>query len=157
MATSIVPALIDALFTQASAALPNVRVTDGFEVTTDPGPDKLMIGVDDGNSASAASSSDSSQEQATAGTPRSRNQTGSINCWALSWTGNTTAKDARDAVYATQAAVENILRADPTLGIPRPNGQVLVIQLGDEHLTQDQTDDGAQALLTFTIQFEARI
>lgn len=157
MATSVVPSIIDALYTQATAALPDALVFDGFQLGEDPGPDILMIGIDDGQTSSAATTADSSQEQATAGTPRSRNQTGSINCWALSWTGNATAKEARDAVYAIQAAVENLLRADPQLGIPRPNGQVLVIQIGDERLQQDQTEAGAEALLTFTVQFEARI
>jgi hypothetical protein len=157
MATSIVPSLIDALVGAAATALPSVLVTDGYDITDNPGPDKLMVGVDDGTASTAASSSNASQEQATAGTPRSRQQTGSLNCWALSWNGDATAKTARDAVYAIQAGVENILRADPTLGIPRPNGQVLVIQLGDEQFSQDQTDTGAMALLTFTVQFEARI
>jgi hypothetical protein len=156
MATSITPVLIDALVTQARAALTTVNVTDGFRLGEDP-TDVLMIGVDDGTSPAAASSSSATQEQATAGTPRSRNQTGAVNCWALSASGNATQKEARDAVYAIQAAVENLMRADPTLGIPRPNGQVLVIQLGSEALTQDQTDDGAQALLAFTIEFQARI
>lgn len=156
-ATSVTPFIIDALFAQATAALPDVKVYDGFGLTDDPGPDILMIGVDDGQSSSAATSADSSQTMATAGTPRSRSQTGSINCWALSWTGNAEPKDARDAVYAIQAAVEDILRADPTLGLAQPNGQVFVIQIGDERLMQDQTNTGAEALLTFTVNFEARI
>lgn len=157
MATSVVPLLIDALVEQATEALPDALVFDGYGVTDDPGPDILMIGVDDGQSSSAATSSNSSQSQATAGTPRSRNQTGSINCWALSWNGNATPKEARDAVYVLQAAVENILRTDPQLGVAPPNGQILVIQLGDESLQQDQTDAGAEALLAFSIAFEARI
>lgn len=157
MATSVIFDVIDALFTQASAALPDALVFDGFQLGDDPGPDILMIGVDDGQSTSAAATADSSQTQATAGTPRSRNETGSVNCWALSWTGNATPKEARDGVRAILAAVENILRADPQLGIPRPNGQVLVIQIGDVRLVQDQTDTGAEALLTFTVNFEARL
>jgi len=157
MATSVVPLIIDALFDQATTALPDVAVFDGFQLTNTPGPDILMIGVDDGQSTSAATTSESSQTMATAGTPRSRTQTGSINCWALSWTGNATPKSARDRVYAIQAAVENILRADPSMGLAQPNGQVFVIQIGDERLMQDQEGSGAEALLTFTIAFEARI
>lgn len=158
-ATSVTPSIIDALFAQATSALPDVLVFDGYGLSDDPGPDILMIGVDDGRSTSAATSGTSSQSQATAGTPRSRDQNGSLNCWALSWTGNDAAKDARDRVYAIQAAVETILRADPQLGIPRPNGQVLVIQIGDETFSQDNSaeDGGWEALLAFTINFEARI
>lgn len=157
MASSVTPLIVDALFTQATAALPTVKVFDGFQLTKQRGPDILMIGVDDGSNPGAATGSNSNQEQATAGTPRSRQQTGFINCWALSWTGHKTQKEARDRVYAIQAAVETILRADPTLGIPRPNGQVLTIQLDAEQLTQDQSGAGAEALLTFVIKFEARI
>lgn len=159
MASSVVPSLIDALISTATAALPNVDVYDGFGVSEDPG-DFLMIGVDDPDSQAAAFSSDSSQTQATAGTPRSRNQTGAITCAALSWNGNAGnagQKTARDAVYAIQAAVENALRADPTLGVAPPNGQVLVLQIGDERLSQNQYDLGCDALLIFTVQFEARI
>jgi len=157
LATSIVPVLVDALVAQATAALPDAMVFDGFGLSQDPGPDILMIGVDDGRSTSAATSGSSNQDQAASGATRPRNQKGSINCWALSWNGNATTKDARDSVYALQAAVENILRADPNLGIPRSNGQVLVAQLGAESLQQDQSENGAEALLTFTVDFEARI
>lgn len=157
MASSVTPLIIDALFTQAEAALPDVFVTDGFKTTDDATQDMLMIGVDDGQSPSAATSGNSSQSMATAGIPRSRDQNGSINCWALSWNGNATPKDARDAVYAIQAAVEAILRADPSMGLAQPNGQVFVIQIGDETLQQDQDENGATALLTFTINFQARI
>lgn len=158
MATSVVPSIIDALVTKAGLALPDARVTDGFQLSDDPNDGGvLMIGVDDGQSTAAATSGSNSQEQATAGTPRSRNQTGSLNCWALTWNGDGDQKAARDDAYAIQAAVENLLRTDPQLGIPRPNGQVLVIQLGDESLQQSQSDIGAEALLTFTVQFEARI
>ncbi len=156
-ATSVTPLIIDSLFTQATAALPDVKVFDGYGITATPGPDILMIGVDDGQATAAATSADSSQTMATAGTPRSRSQNGSINCWALSWTGNAEPKDARDAVYAIQAAVEDILRADPSMGLAQPNGQVFVIQIGDERLSQDQTNTGAEALLAFTVNFEARI
>lgn len=158
MATSVTPSIIDALFTQATAALPAVRVTDGFQLSDDPNDGGILsIGVDDGQSPSAATTSNGSQEQATAGTPRSRNQVGSVNCWALTWNGDGDQKAARDSAFAIQAAVENILRTDPQLGIARPNGQVLVIQIGDERLEQSQSDIGAEALLSFTIQFEARI
>lgn len=157
MATSVVPAIIDALYEQAKTALPDVLVFDGFNLGDDLTDDILMIGISDGQSSAASTGADGSQTQATAGTPRTRNQTGSINCWALSREGNTTMKSARDAVYAMQAALEDIMRDDPTLGIAPPNGQILVIQLGDEHLDQDQDVEGAQALLAFTINFEARI
>lgn len=156
-ASSVTPLIIDALVAQATAALPSALVYDGFKMSDDATQDTLMIGVDDGLSSSAATTAGGSQVQATMGTPRSRQQTGSINCFALSWNGDSNQKAARDAVYALQAAVESILRATPTLGISPPNGQILTIQIGDESLQQEQDEDAAQALLTFTVQFEARI
>ena len=91
MATTVLFDVIDALFTQATAALPNVKVFDSYQLTKQRGPDILMIGVDDGQSAATAQASNSSQTQATAGTPRSRQEVGSINCWDKplwsGWTG----------------------------------------------------------------------
>lgn len=158
MASSATPLIIDALVAQCSLALVGVRVTDGYEMSDDPNDGGvLMVGVEDGQSTSAAASSDSSQKQATAGTPRTRDQSGQVTCYALTWNGDNNQKAARDMAYAIQAGVENLLRTDPQLGIPRPNGQVVLLQLGDERLEQSQSDFGAEALLTFTVLFEARI
>lgn len=161
MATSVIPTLLDALVTQATAALPDRLVVDGFGVTSDYNPNVLMVGVDDPGQADSAQSSDSSQSMATTGTPRSRTQTGSVTLAALSWRGDVDQKAARDAAYATLAAVENLLRTDPTLGIAAPGR--MTCQLGDERLSQNQyaaTDDtagGVDALLIFTITFIARL
>lgn len=161
MATSVIPLLIDALFTQATSTLTDRLVTDGYGATNDYNPNVLMVGVDDPDDRASATSSDTEQSMATMGTPRSRDQQGSITCAALSWRGDTDQKAARDAAYATLAAVENLLRADPTLGVGQP-GRV-VCQLGDERLSQNQyaaTDDtagGVDALVIFTVNFRARI
>ena len=158
MATSAIPVLIDALVTQATAALTDRLVIDGFGVTDDANPNILMVGVDDPGAQTSAQSSETSQEAATLGTNRSRDQRGAITCAALSWTGDTSTsnqKAARDAVYATLAAVENILRTDPSLGVT--GFPLLVCQLGDERLSQNQYEDGCDALLIFTVNFRARL
>lgn len=161
MATSAIPVLIDALVTQARASLPNCLVIDGFGVTNDANPNVLMVGVDDPDSQSAADSTDSAQEMATAGTPRTRDQQGTITCAALSWNGGGNQKAVRDAAYATLAAVENLLRLDPRLGLT--SFPLLVCQLGDDRLSQNQyvatdtTTGGVDALVIFTVKFQARI
>jgi hypothetical protein len=162
MATSAIPTLIDTLVAQTTAALTDRLVTDGYGVTSDFNPNLLMIGVDDPSALDPANSADSSQTMATAGTPRSRSETGRITCAALSWSGGTDQKTVRDAAFATVAAVENLLRADPRLGLT--SYPLLVMQMGDDlRLTQNQyqaTEDtagGVEALLIFTIAFEARI
>jgi len=156
MGTSVIPALIDALVTQASAALPAVKVFDGFGVSDSPGTTgTLMVGVDDPDTDQAASSGDGSQSMAVLATTRPRDQVGSLTCAALAWSGSTNQKAARDAAYGIVAAVENLLRADPTLGIGQP-GRV-VIQMGDDRLSQNQYDKGCDALVIFTVNFKARI
>lgn len=161
MATSVVPALIDALVTQATAALPDRLVVDGYGVTSDTNQNVLMVGVDDPDSGQSANSQTGEQTMATMGTPRSRDEEGDVTCAALSWNGNTDQKAARDAAYATVAAVETILRADPTLGVGQP-GRV-VCQLGGHTLSQNQYADtdtqagGCDALVIFTVHFKARI
>lgn len=152
---SVVPALIDALVAQATAALADVSVYDGYGVGDDPG-DFLMIGVDDPDSQVAAFSTESSQAMASFGSPHARSQAGSVTCAALSWNGNrgnVAQKSARDAAYAIQAAVESLLRADPTLGIAAPNQMPLTVEMGDERLSQNQYEAGCDALLIFTVKF----
>ena len=161
MATSVVPALIDALFTQAAAALPSALVLDGFGVTEDPG-DFLMIGIDDPLSPDAAQSARMSQIPATAGTTRSRDETGEVFCSAMSWNGNggssASQKQARDAAFAIVAAVETLCRTTPGLGIAGYG--YVVAQVGgasDFNVKQDQNTTGAMCIVTFPVSFAARL
>ena len=152
MATSVVPALIDALVTNARTALPALNVYDGFGVTDYPG-DFLMIGVNDPNGSDFTDSADSQQAWANAnGT--ARDETGQVWCVAFSWTGDTNQKAARDAAFATVSAVENMLRSDPTQGV----ANVLWAEFGSsQSLKQDQDEHGASAQVAFQIHFRARI
>ena len=155
MATSVVPALIDALVTQLTAALPNVLVIDGVGVTENPG-DFLMIGVEDPDQESAAFSADVRQSWAGLGA-KARDEEGEITCAALAWTGNsdpTAQKAARDAAYAILATVENTLRTTPTLGVAGVRWVSFGTQLT---LSQAQGTAGADALVVFRINFQARI
>lgn len=151
MATSVVPALIDALVSGARAALTDRIVYDGFGISNDPG-EFLMVGVsDDGPDASRAVSSH--QEWANAN-HTARDEEGDITCMAVSWNGDADQKAARDGAYATKAAVENMCRTNPSLGLDN----VLWTSAGtDENLEQNQDDAGALAILTFTIAYQARI
>lgn len=155
MATSVVPALIDALVTAATAALPAVRVSDGVGATDDPG-DFLMIGVEDPDLEGAAFSAETKQDWAAVGTGAPRDEQGEVTCVAVSWNGDGPegAKAARDAAYAISAAVETLLRDTPALGIP----ELLWTSFGSSsQLSQAQGSGGASALLVFRINFRARI
>lgn len=153
MATSVVPALIDALVTAARTTLPDVLVFDGIGQTDDPG-DFLMIGVEDPDLEGAAFSADTKQDWAAVGTGAPRDESGEITCVALSWNGDGNPKSARDGAYAIAAAVEDLLRANAALGVP----QLLWTSFGSSsQLSQAQGSGGASALLVFRINFRARI
>lgn len=152
MATSVVPALIDAMVSTFTSAITGATVYDGTGTSDDPG-DYLMIGVDDPDSPSPAVSADVQQQWANVNY-LARDEVGEITCAALSWNGDGNTKAARDAVYAILAAVENALRSNPSLGL----ANLLWTSFGtSQQLTQLQSDSGAMALVIFRVHFEARI
>lgn len=153
MATSVVPDLIDALVANATTALPNIQVKDGIGVTTDPGTDYLLIGVDDASNHGASFAAESMQTWANANYT-ARDEEGDIVCAAVSWNGDSDASAARTAAYATVAAVENMLRTDPSQGV----ANLLWTSFGSRtQLSQDQDTSGANAIVIFRIHFRARI
>lgn len=155
MSTSATPKAIDALFTNATAALSGTLVIDGYGVTDSANPNILMIGVDNPDNGQAANSSQATQSPGPMATLRPRDQSGSVTCAALSWSGGTNQKTVRDAAYTTLAAVENMLRTDPTQGVGLPGYSIF--QVTDEALYQNQYEDGVDALVVFTVTYTARI
>lgn len=155
MGTSAIPQIIDALFAQATAALTDRLVVDGYGATDNASQNLLLIGVDDPDTTFAAQSTDSTQGAATMAPARSRDQNGTVTCAALSWSGGTDQKAVRDAAYATVAGVETLLRTDPKLGLS--SFPYLVAEMGDERLMQNQFDDGVEALVIFLVKFRARL
>lgn len=154
MTFSIVPALIDAMVTQATAALPSVRVFDGFGVSEDPG-DFLMIGVDDPDGPKPANTAAGTLEFATMRTPpSSRDELGELVCAALSWNGNADPQAARNAAHATVDAVDTFVRANPTLGL---GPSLLWTKVSSYDFSQQQDGDGAQAVLVFHLGYHARV
>ncbi len=151
MAVSVVPALIDAVFTAATTALVGVAtVTDGFAVDSDPG-NFLMIGIDDPESSNPGASAQSAQDWQSTGQSGARSEIGDVSCVAVGWNGEYNQKTARDAAYGIAETVAAILRATPALGIP----SLLWTSYGtNTQLFQDQ-NDGAIARVVFTIHFRA--
>lgn len=158
MATSRIPALIDALVAQLPALLGanNVTVFDGYGVSNTR-RDTVMVGVDNRTAANPAFSAQSTQDPATANSQRNRDQNGAVTCafYARRGAGANQQKAARDAVYGYLALLEGALRADPTLGIAA--GGNFQAQIGDERLSQNQNNKGADALLVFNVRFFARL
>lgn len=156
MATSVVPALIDALVSTAASALPSVLVIDGVG-NTDAAGDYLMVGVSDpdlygsGTSMQAASVQ---QNQMAFGATRPRMEQGQIYLAARSVNGDANQKAARDAAYAMQEALAMALRTTNDLGVTG----VMQLSNGESlSLEQDQNDYGAVATLTYSIAFTAQI
>lgn len=152
MATTVIPAVLDALVATAKTALPNAVILDGYGVTEFVG-NYFMIGVDDPYSVEQALAASSQQDWAHANYT-ARNESGDITCVAVSWNGAEDAKGARDAVFAMTTALEAALKANPSLGL----ANLLWTSYGtNTQFSQGQDEDGAFAVLAFQIHFEARI
>lgn len=157
MATSVVPDLIDALLALARsgavAIVPDSNVFDGVGVTQDPG-NFLMVGVEDPDMEGMAFAADARQEWSGVGTGAPRDEEGDVTCVAVAWNGDGDAKAARDAAYAIAAALEDALRANPSLGV----SSLLWTGFGSSsQLSQAQGEGGASSILIFRIHFRARI
>lgn len=156
MATSVTPQVIDSLIAGATAGLPaDVRVLDGYEVT-DAAQDFLMVGVDDPDSGAAARSAPVEQHVGTLGPPRNRDELGTVWCAAYAWNGDGDPKAARDTAFSYLAVMEDYVRdvgGEGNLGVPG----VRLPQIGSHDLMQDQTDEGASALIVFSVRYLARL
>lgn len=113
-ATSRIPGLIDYLFAAFTAApalggaSPAVAVFDGDPVTADPVPLALYVGVDDVFSTSAPTSATS--EQVRQGLGNKRQETATIHCAAVAWSGADDIRTVRTSAFAILAAAEDIVR-----------------------------------------------
>jgi hypothetical protein len=70
-----------------------------------------------------------------------------IHCAAISWSGENTPKVHRDAALLMVAAVETVIRTDPTLGLD--NSVVAELTVGD--MFQAPFRDGQECRILFTI------
>jgi hypothetical protein len=158
--TSVIPLVIDALVAACSAspALSGVREEDGLGVSEEA-TDALFIGAEDPDSTAYDSAAQSSQEWASIG-HLSRDERGSITCAAMSWSPDADPKAARDGVFSMLATVEGVLRADPSLGLVDSGAVALLIcEMGADlrHNAYNGGESGAVAVVTFTVDFQARI
>lgn len=156
MATSAVPAAIDALVSIATAAYAEskILIIDGPPTVDMSAPDVLTIGWQPDTSDQAAASV---QTFASAGARR-RDEELSIDCWLSCWTGDSDAAARRQRAYELLAVLENALRAtDTSPTAPTLNGTVLWSQLSSVVLKQIWTDQGVSVGLAFSINCHARI
>lgn len=153
MTTAAYPTVYAALVATATTALPTVRVVDGYDVSEDPG-DVLMIGVPSLTDTTAIAAGSFNQVIATMGTPRSREETGTINGVVLAWNGDADSSAARLAAFAILGDLEDALRADPSLGVTAFARTVAQLETGA--VAEDKLD-GATCAISFTVIYAARI
>jgi hypothetical protein len=155
VATSRAGAAIDALLAilRAAPALADVAVIDGPAATNYTTRRRLYIGWAPG----ADQAVDIEQDFAYAGARR-RDEAFTISGYAEAWAGDKDMALRRAAAFELLAQVEDALRAtDAAPEAPTLNGTVLWAHLTAGGLTQEQTDSGALAALTFTVSCQARI
>lgn len=152
MTSAAYPTVYAALVAVADAAL-SVRVVDGYDVSEDPG-DVVMIGVPNITDVNAIAAGSFSQAVATMGTPRTREETGSINGVVLAWNGDGDSSAARLAAFAILADLEDALRTDPSLGLTAFTRTVAQLETGA--IAEDK-QDGATCAISFTVIYAARI
>ncbi|MEV5444044.1 hypothetical protein AB0N23_16125 [Streptomyces sp. NPDC052644] len=155
MATSAVPAAIDALLAvlRAAPALADVEVIDGPPTGDMSAADIVAVGWQpDGDEAATMA-----QDFAYAGARR-RDEEFVISCWLESWTGDSDARARRARAFALLAVVEDALRASDTAPeAPTLGGAVLWAHLTAGTLRQVYTDQGVKAGLSFSVSCRARI
>ncbi len=162
MATSQIPAALDRLvsiFTSAAtigAATPKIAVYDGPKLTQADDQQVLWVGLSDPDADTADTAAESTQSFPGIGS-RQRDELAIIYCVAESWSGdsNVGISPMRVQAYGIVAAVENIVRADATLGGLFPSAGWA--EVDGLQLRQNQTDIGAVARVAFHIKYKARI
>lgn len=149
---SVIPALLDALIGASRTALPAVNVTDCWPAELTSG-DWLLWGVADPETGRLAGVT-STQEYPHA-SRQARNEAGDVSGVIYCTAGDDDAKGVRDSAFTILAAVEDLLRASVTQGLPG----VWKTSLAEVRYLPGRWSDygGAVAEVQFVIQFSARI
>ncbi|TMR11749.1 hypothetical protein ETD86_34845 [Nonomuraea turkmeniaca] len=141
-----------ALF-QAAPALNGVKVVDGPLVTGNPLHEVIFVGYDGSRQGEGDGEAvDLRQEWASIG-QKAKDETFTVTCAVVVWSGSTKVRPIRERAFALLAAVEDALRADPSLGLPPPT----IVAFVSGSLFQEQPDTGMQARIPFRIAVQTRI
>jgi hypothetical protein len=145
---STVPAAVDALVAllRTASGLEGVKVFDGPGVTGSSQTEAVMVGVGANEDPTAV---DGRQDREGLSTARDREQY-EIRCALAVVNGSGDISAARRRAYELLGVVGGVLASDQRLG-----GAVLNAQLGSAAFTQDQTEQGAEAVISFTVDVDA--
>jgi len=149
MTTSRLAAVIAALFT-AFDATDAIAAYRGVPILSDAPADFVIVGGrDDANYMAGATVQDWNGLGA-----RTRVEEGRVVCAIIAQSGDDDLAGQQDRAHAVLAQVEDVLRADPTLGGIVSSGWLQVL---DTLLEQRSTGAGTYARLTVTIGYQAHI
>lgn len=153
MATSRVPALINAVLAALRSApgLSGVQVVDGPLVTASAAQEWVFVGYD-GDPEGDFTTAETEQTWAGLGA-RAKSESISLTCCVLVQRGSAEVSTCRDRTYAIFGSVEDVLRSDPSLGLPSPT----TTQVASDSFHTEQTSNGVQGRLTFAVTCTTRI
>jgi hypothetical protein len=153
MATSAVPALINAVITRlkADSNLSAVRIFDGIEIDQSYPGDAICIGHDGNMEGDEVVASNFTQEYRNLGAI-GKFEDGVINCTMWAWDGMTDISARRTRATAVLGYVENSIRSDVSFG-----GVVIYSGLETAQMGYRQTNAGAAVTINFSITYRAKI
>lgn len=144
--------LIDAMVADFATLpeLADVTVCDGPPRVNDPGS-YLFVGIDNPDDDSGVGASGT--QTWPLATNAAREDAGEVWMAAYADNGDGDMKAARDACTSVVEAIQDRVRANLTLGVPR----LLWLQFGDYSYRPMQTANGAAAVILFRVTYSARI
>lgn len=143
--TSHVGLLIDQLIAAMNATNPAFTVFDGPAATDQAWTDAVFFGFD-GDWQGAYQSALLDQTWAYLGNSSQFEQL-HLDCAAIAWSGSLDPKGCRDRAITILAAVDTVLRTDPTVGMG--GSEITSLQVGT--MFQEPFADGHSCRILFTI------
>ena len=159
----VVAALITLMRAQAGYRDPaaygsEIPVFDSFAVgLTEQPVDAYLVIAWTGDPKSLEDGGDSGQAIATLGN-NTRDETATVRCRAVGQYGTGAGPidpaPARALAFGVMASVENLLRANPTLGITAPR---MLARIGQIESIRQWANEGPTCGITFNVRYETRI
>ena len=150
---SAFPSVCDALYAaiKASGSLTDVGVYDGLQVTMEFTNDGVAVGHDGSLDDDDVSQGSFISEYGTLGA-KAKYEDGTVNCFLWSLDGGVDVTARRTRAFTLFAAVESVVRTDPTLG-----GVCLLGNVASGDPSLRQTTQGVAYLMPFTFTYRARL
>lgn len=151
MTTTAGEGLIDAMVTafKAASSLADVTIYDGVEIDSSDPLIWLSVGHD-GTEDGEVVAFNSKNEYKALGA-KSMFEEGYVNCVLSVWNGDTALSPLRTQARQYISAVDTVIRTDPSFG-----GVVLWSGLNDQTISYNQTNQGAEVKIVFTVYYKAR-